>query len=107
MRMQLFVLALLAGSAGGAQAQDMKSMQLATQLGSVLASEELCGLAYDQAAIEAFIEKSVKADDMGFASTLKLMTTGQDFQNKSLTTSGRTAHCAQIRRVVKSYGFTK
>lgn len=107
MRVKLVALILLAGSISGVQAQDMKSMQLATQLGSVLASEELCGLAYDQAAIEAFIEKSVKADDMGFASTLKVMTSGQEFQNKSLTVSGKTAHCAQIRRVAKSYGFTK
>lgn len=107
MRMHLIAVAIVSGLTSDAQAQDMKSIQIATQLASVLASEELCQLSYDQVAIEAFIEKSVKADDMGFASTLKMMTSGQEFQNKNLTTSGKTAHCAQIRRVAKSYGFTK
>lgn len=90
-----------------AVAQDMKSMTLASQLGSVLASEGLCDLRYEQSAIAAFVEKSVKADDLAFPSTLKTMTDGQSFQLKNLSESAKTAHCTQIRRVAKSYGFTK
>lgn len=82
-------------------------MTLANELGSVLASEELCGLAYDQAAIAGFIEKRVRADDLAFASSLKMMTSGNEFQLRGMSPSSKTAHCTQIRRVAKSYGFTK
>ena len=43
---------------------------LAGDLGSVLASEELCDLAFNQSAIQAFIEKNVSANDIDFPSTL-------------------------------------
>jgi hypothetical protein len=95
-------------SAAAAFAQDdFESMRIATDLGSVLASEDMCGLTYDQAAIEAFIAEKVSADDMGFASTLHMMTEGTKFNMKDMSASAKTAHCAQIKRVAKSYGFTK
>lgn len=82
------------------------SMNTAVALGSVLASEEPCGLTYDQSAIEAYISKNVKADDMQFPSTLQMMTEGQKYQMKDMSASQMTAHCAQIKRLAKSYGFT-
>jgi DhnA family fructose-bisphosphate aldolase class Ia len=94
-------------SGAPAQAQDMKSMNLATELGSVLAAEEFCGLSYDQAAIAAWIEKRIKADDMGFPSTLNMMTMGAEAQQKRMNASRKTAHCAQIVRIAKSFGFVK
>lgn len=90
-----------------AAAQDFKSIQLAHELGSILAAEESCGLSYDQAAIAAFIEKKVRADDMGFSGQLRVQTAGQEYQMKSMSASAKTAHCTQARRVAKSYGFTK
>lgn len=93
--------------AGAASAQGLQSMQIANDLGTVLASEEVCGLSYDQAAIEAFIAKKVSADDMSFASTLNMMVMGSEAQIGDMSASAKTAHCAQIRRVAKSYGFTK
>lgn len=104
-RAGICVAAVFAASAGAAQ--DMKAIALANELGSVLASEALCELSYDQAAISAFVEKRVKADDMSFANNLRMMTGGQEMQLKSLSASGKTAHCTQIKRVAKSYGFTK
>jgi len=86
-------------------ADDFESMQLANQLGSVLASEEPCGFAFDQAAIAAFIEDKVSPDDMGFASTLNMMTQGQRIQIDQMSASSKTAHCTQIRRVATSYAF--
>jgi len=80
-------------------------MTLANELGSVLASEEICGLKFNQNAISAFIEKRVRADDLSFASTLTLMTAGQEMQIKGMSVSARTAHCTQTRRVAKTYGF--
>lgn len=90
-----------------ASAQNFESMQLAQNLGDVLASEKLCGLTYDQAAIQAFIEQEVSADDLGFTSMLSTMTQGAQFNHGDLSPSAKTAHCSQITRVAKHYGFTK
>ena len=86
---------------------DMESMTLAHELGSVLASEAACGLTYDQDAIAAFIEKKVPADDMGFPSSLNMMTVGSEAQIADMSTSAKTAHCTQIRRIAKSNGFLR
>jgi hypothetical protein len=88
-----------------ASGQSMKSMQLASDLGSVLAAEEACGLSYDQSAIGSFIEENVDADDMSFPSTLQMMTAGSKFELEDMSTSSLTAHCVQIRRVAKSFSF--
>ncbi len=82
-------------------------MSLANELGSVLASEKPCGLTFDQAAISAFIESKVPAKDMSFPSTLMVMTKGSAVQLEELSEAGKVAHCTQIRRVAKSYGFVK
>jgi hypothetical protein len=88
-------------------AQTLDSFAIATNLGSVIASEEVCGLTYNQDAIARYIEDNVPADDMGFASTLNLMTDGAGYQISSMSESAKTAHCAQTRRVAKSYGFVE
>lgn len=94
-------------TSAGAAAQDMKSMTLANELGSVLASESICELSYDPNAIAAFIEKRVKADDISFASTLRAMTAGQEFQMRNMSPSAKAAHCTQIRRVARANGFIR
>lgn len=81
------------------------SMAVAMELGSVLASEEACGLSFDLAAIERFIEENVRADDMSFTSTLNMMTRGSAMQITDMSASEKTAHCAQIRRVALANGF--
>lgn len=99
-----FLLALIVTPAA---AQNLESMNIARELGTLLASEEMCGLRYDQDAIATFIEEKVADDDMSFASNLQMMTEGQAFGIKDMSASARTAHCTQIRRVAKSYGFIK
>ena len=89
-----------------ARAED-SSMNIAIQLGSVLGSEEACGLTYDEDAIARFINEHVKADDMSFPSTLQMMTAGTKFQIEDMSKSSLTAHCTQIRRIAQKYGFTK
>lgn len=84
---------------------DLARMNLATDLGSVIGSEEPCGLTYNQEAIEKFIDNKVPGDDMGFTSMLSMMTDGTALQIKDMSTSAKTAHCRQIKRVAKSYGF--
>jgi hypothetical protein len=88
-------------------ADSMKSMSLANDLGNVLASEEPCGLKYNQDAITMFIEKKVEDDDMGFPSTLNLMVIGSKAQIDDMNESQKTAHCTQIKRIAKKYNFTE
>ena len=88
-----------------AAAQSLETMNLASNLGTVLAAEEACGLSFKQAAIEAFINDKVPADDMEFPSMLTVMTDGSRIQLKSMSQSQKTAHCRQISRIAKSYGF--
>ena len=85
--------------------QGLQSMQVATALGSIIASEQYCGLAYDQGAIAAYIESKVPADDMSFPSTLQMMVAGAEFRFDEMSASAKTAHCTQISRVAKSYNF--
>lgn len=75
-------------------------------LADVIASEQMCSLTYDQAAIDAFITKNVAADDMLFPATLKGAVRLSEAEQAGMTPSGVAAHCTQIRRVAKSYGFT-
>lgn len=89
-----------------AVAQSIETMKLASDLGTLIAAEEFCGLSYDQAAIEAYIEKNVPADDLSFASQLNLMIQGSRFEHSSMSASAKTAHCAQIKRSAKSHSFT-
>ena len=103
MRHRLIIAALLIATP--AFAQDIESMTLADKLGSVIASEEFCGLTYDQAAIAAFIESNVAADDMGFPSMLSTMVQGHIYQQAAMTPSSKTAHCAQVARVAKTNHF--
>ncbi|MBP7242348.1 hypothetical protein [Amaricoccus sp.] len=100
--------AILAGalSCSGAHAwSEMESMSFANDLGMILASEEACGMTYDQAAIQALIETTVPADDMSFASTLSVMTQGQAFSLREMSRSSLAAHCASISRTAKHFGL--
>ncbi|APH71417.1 hypothetical protein [Aquibium oceanicum] len=95
------VAALAVGfTGGGAQADEV-----ARQLGYVLASEAPCGMVFDQAAIERYIEDNVDAADMGFARRLTTSSTAMTLYLEDYTASQKTAHCAQMRRVAKTYGF--
>jgi hypothetical protein len=103
----LLVVVFFAIAVPAAALSDLQRMELSHNLGMTLASEELCGLHYDQDAIAAFIEKKVPADDMSFAGSLNIMTIGSGVQIKEMSPSSLTAHCAQMKRVAKSYGFIK
>lgn len=87
--------------------QQMKSMQNAVSLGTVLASEGPCALALDQAGIEAWITANVDKSDLSFASTLSMMTAGQDMQITQMTPSAKIAHCATVKMTAGSMGMIK
>lgn len=100
----MFFIAALGASPAVAQ-DPLASMMRASELGSVLASEEICGLTYKQDAIEAWVEDNVPPDDISFASTLDTAVMGGKFGYKDQTKSERAAHCAAIRKTAKHYGF--
>ena len=102
---RILIAAAFAAASTPVLAQGLESMKLATELGTVLASEEPCGLTFDQTAIAAFIEAKVPADDMSFPSRLSMMTKGSAYQIDEMSASSKTAHCTQIKRVAASYGF--
>lgn len=101
------MLIMLVGVENAASAQQLESMQLAQNLGNVIASEKFCNLEYNQRAIADFIAKNVREDDMSFAGMLQLMTEGTEAQLNEMSASAKTAHCAQTARVARSYGFIK
>ena len=88
-----------------ASAQSMGSMQKATELGSILASEEFCGLSYNQDAIGSWIDEHTDPSNMGFTSTLNMMTEGSKFQMKGMSESSKTAHCRSVARTARHFGF--
>lgn len=88
-------------------ADSVSSMTVANNLGTIIASEKICGLEFDQSAIERFIEKNVSANDLEFASTLNMMVSGTSYQLRDMSASQMTAHCAQVKRAAKASGFIK
>lgn len=82
-------------------------MFVATKLGALLAAEDACGMTFDKEAIQRYIEKNVADDDLQFASSLPMMTEGQKIQVEGMSESGKTAFCAQQRRVAKKIGFVQ
>jgi hypothetical protein len=95
--------------AGSAYAGDYPALELYTmhlELYTMLASEEACGLHYDQAAIERFMTKSFKPDDDVFA-VMGSAVAGNKRLVDGMTGSTLTAHCVQVRRYAKQYGFVQ
>lgn len=72
----------------------------------MLASEKACGLTYDQAAIRAWIDKHVAADDMTFTQLLDSYVQTDAYALGQMSLSQKTAHCEQIIRVARASGFT-
>lgn len=106
--MRHYLCAALAFMAAPAFAlSDLEAMKLSGDLGSVLASEEACGLSYNQDAIAAFIAKEVPPERMDFANQLNTAVMGGTYWIKKMTQSQKTAHCASITQTARHYGFIK
>lgn len=87
-----------------AAAQD--SWNVAAQIGSVIASEQACGVRLDPVAIEAYIAARVDPGDLEFTAALGVNTRGVGREIEQMSDSLRVAHCAQIRRVVEAYNLS-
>jgi hypothetical protein len=85
---------------------NFNELELASDLGYVLASEQACGLSYDKDAIKKFVQDRVPADDLSFAALLSLNAYDGRDQVKEMNSSTLAALCVQVARVAKSYGLT-
>lgn len=90
-----------------AAADDLTMMMRASELATVIAAEEFCGLSYDQPAIQEWIARNVPPEDMGFSNMLTTSVMGAEFQQKNMSASAKTAHCASITQTARHYGFVK
>ena len=88
-----------------ASTQSMDSFQKAQDLGNLLASEEFCGLVFNQDAIVRWIDENTDPADMGFSATLQMMTDGAEFGFSDMSESSKTAHCRSIERTARHFGF--
>ena len=104
-RMQIFVAATTAFI--WAHVAEAAGNEVAEQLGVIIASEELCGHAYEQAAVEAFISEYVPADDAEFPGQLAGQIAMRKAYDQNITATEKTARCAQVTRLAKHFGFVK
>lgn len=100
-----YLAAGLALITGAAHAQNFDVMQKAMSLGTLIGSEEYCGLTYDQTAIEDWIADNIPADAMEFPQNLEMGVTAETYTQDDRSPSAKTAHCAGISRTAKHYGF--
>jgi hypothetical protein len=96
---------LIAFSTSAVAWSDLDSIGLSSALGRVIASETACHLSYKQDAIKKFIDTKVPADDLNFVGHLEMGINGSRYSLKQMSESAKTAHCRQIERVAKAYGF--
>ena len=87
------------------QAVASDNLEKAQNLGSILAAESMCGFTYKKRAISRWIDENTDPSDMGFASTLQLMTDGASFNQNGMSESSRTAHCRSVERSARHFEF--
>jgi hypothetical protein len=77
----------------------------ASELASLLGSDEACGLTFDQAAVQKYIDDYVDPSDIGYSERLGTFIgmTRRDFRDVSK--DEKTIRCYLIRRTAKHYGF--
>lgn len=88
-------------------AQDFQAMQKASSMGKLIGSETYCGLSFDQAAIDAWIEQNMKPDDLEFSGYIELGIAGEGYDQEDRSDSAKTAHCAAVRRSAIHLGLVK
>lgn len=99
------VIVLLIGLAGMAQAQGFEVMSQGNALGKVIASEEYCGLSFDQTAISGWVDANIPAEAMDFPQYLDMGIAAETYEQDARSGSAKTAHCAAIRRTAAHFDF--
>ncbi len=93
----------LALPASATEWSDLDRMEFANSAGTLLASEEPCGLTFDPSAVRALITDNVPAGDLEFASMLRTMTQGRRAMIEGMADSQLVAHCASVEQNARHY----
>jgi hypothetical protein len=112
----LLVTLMTGGVAYAEECSDNNFDAVVLQLGNILGSKTACGLEYDENAIQEFMIKQVEGpmheciDERKY--TTFALAVDEDAsvmkkQAEEMPKSHLAAHCIQIRRVAKQYGFIK
>lgn len=88
-----------------ARAGDFDLFAVSEGLGSLIASEEPCGLTFSHDAVGRWIEANVPADNIDFPNFLDRAIEGHKMAIADLSATALVARCAQIARAAKSHGF--
>lgn len=99
------LLFIILGATYAAQSGAETGMIAAVQLGQVLGAEEPCGMQYDAARVEAWIDANIAPDDIEFTAMLSGMTDGARMELEEKTGSQKAAVCRAARNTAVSYGF--
>lgn len=102
MRLVLMVVVLLAAGAAQARSDQM----FAIEFGGLIASEEACGLAFEEAAIARAIDVNVPADDLSFLTYFEAGIGTAQRRIRDMSSAALVAHCAQVRRLAAHFGLT-
>lgn len=102
-RFTLITIAILATTP--ALAFNVQNARVASDLGSLLASETFCELSFDHDAIDAYIDAEVDHTDMGFATDLTGQIALAEFMQADMSESAKRAHCRAIAATARTHGF--
>lgn len=95
----------LAISTGPLVADDLDVLSKGMALGKLIASEEYCGMTFDQSAIEQWIGENVPATAMDFPQLMEMGGASEEYERQDRTDSAKTAHCAAMRQTARHYRF--
>lgn len=84
---------------------DAALVGLASDLGTILGSEQFCGLHLDQAGVSAWVKQNVPPGRMDFQGQLQVMTMGQKAFNDQMSAAAKTAHCAAVEQSARQAGL--
>lgn len=106
--MRPVVVSLLAAFASSASAQsEVELYELAQGLGMVIGLEERCGLSYDQAAIDRFVDERVPPQDLGFLGLLSSMITVTEHGASDQSESELRVRCRAVENSARAFGFVE
>ena len=100
-----FMIPLAVFAATSAHAFNAQNVQVARDLGALLASETFCDLGFDHDAIDAYVDANVDHSDMGFASSLTSYIAISEFSHGDMSESAKRAHCRAIAATARAHGF--
>ena len=103
----LAALATLTALVAPATAAKLSKVELAMEVGLVMASEEYCSLRYDHDGIAAWIDEKIAPNDIEFPQLLSTHTSLSGYQLEKMTPAQKAAHCRMMERAAKAYGFAR